>query len=63
MRLLVVVPGSDCPFGIAYPAGLAERGARPAATFRLLVGNTEVRRRWLCVGREFVHFKEAPKEL
>jgi hypothetical protein len=48
---------------MAYPAGLAEHGAGPAATFRLVVDNTELPGRWLCVGREFIQLAKAAEEL
>jgi hypothetical protein len=63
MGLLVVVPGSDCPFGLAYPAGLAGHGAGPAVTFRLVIDNTELPGRWLCIEREFVQLDEVAEKL
>jgi hypothetical protein len=63
MGLLVVVPGSYCPFGMAYPAGLADHGGTRAVTFRLVIDNTELPGRWLCIGREFVQSEEAAEKL
>jgi hypothetical protein len=48
---------------MAYPAGLAEHGAGPAVTFRLVIGKTELPGRWLCIGRQFVQLDEAAEEL
>jgi hypothetical protein len=48
---------------MAYPAGLAEHGAGRAVTFRLVINNTELPGRWLCIGREFVQSEEATEEL
>jgi hypothetical protein len=51
------------PIGIAYPAGLFEHRQGPATTFRLAVNKTELRGRWLCVGRRFVGVHEAAEEM
>jgi hypothetical protein len=51
------------PIGIEYPVGRVERRRGPATTFRLVVNETELPGRWLCVGRRFVRLGEAAEEL
>jgi hypothetical protein len=44
------------PVGIAYPVGWIEdpRERPPVATFRLVVGEVELPRLYVCVGRRFL---------
>jgi hypothetical protein len=51
------------PVGIAYPVSLVEHRRGRARTFRLIVNETELDGRWMCVGRRFVKLGEAAEQL
>ena len=51
---VVDAPDSGRTIGTAHATGWVSHDEGPATMFRLVIDNTELPGRWLCVGRRFV---------